>query len=68
MSQVSPKSACSATETSKTIEISLVASLDMKLTNKRITKGLIRLPGLNLCCMLTPKDRVSQSIYMYMCD
>ena len=37
------KPACSATETSFKIEISLVSSLDMILSNKRITKALIRL-------------------------
>ena len=35
----------SATETSWKIEISLLASLDMILSNKRITKALIRLRG-----------------------
>ena len=37
------KLACSATETSLKIEISLISSLDMILYNKPITKGLIRL-------------------------
>ena len=37
------KPACSATETSSKIEILLVASLDMILSNKRQTKALIRL-------------------------
>ena len=37
------KPACSATETSKKIDLSLVASLDMKLSIKRIIKALIRL-------------------------
>ena len=37
------KPACSATESSYKYEISLVASLDMILSNKRITKALIRL-------------------------
>ena len=37
------KSACSAIGTSYKIEISFVASLDMMLANKRITKALIRL-------------------------
>ena len=37
------KSACSATETSLKIEIFPVASLDMILSNKQITKALIRL-------------------------
>ena len=35
----------SATETSKKIEISLIASLDMILSNKRVIKALIRLLG-----------------------
>ena len=39
------KPACSAVETRKKIEISLIASLDMKLSNKRIAKVLIRLHG-----------------------
>ena len=34
-----------ATETSKKIEFSLVASLDIKLSKKRITKALINLRG-----------------------
>ena len=52
---------CSATETSKKIEISHVASLDMILSNKRIIKVLIRFKqdGLPLCCLQTPKDRFS---------
>ena len=37
--------ACSATETSYKIEISLIASLDMILSDKCITKVLIRLRG-----------------------
>ena len=37
------KPACSAAETSEKLEISLVASLDMILFNKRIKKVLIRL-------------------------
>ena len=37
------KQTCSATETSKKIEISLVASLDIILASKQITKALIRL-------------------------
>ena len=37
------KPACPATETSKKIEISLVASLDMILSNKGITKALTSL-------------------------
>ena len=37
------KRVCSATETSYKMENSLVASLDMILSNKRITKALIRL-------------------------
>ena len=43
--EVIPKPACSATETSLKIEISFVASLDIILANKRITKELIRLRG-----------------------
>ena len=39
------KSDSSATVTSLTIEISLVASLDIVLSNKRITKALISLRG-----------------------
>ena len=39
------KPACSATETSLKIEISLVASLDMVLSKQRSTKALIRLRG-----------------------
>ena len=39
------KPACTATETSLINEISLVASLDMILSNKRITKALISLRG-----------------------
>ena len=41
--QVMRKQACTATETSYKIEILLVASLDMILSNKRITKALNRL-------------------------
>ena len=37
------KPACSATETSQKIKIALVASLEMILSNKGITKALIRL-------------------------
>ena len=39
------KLACSATETRWKIELSLVARLDMILSNKQITKALIRLRG-----------------------
>ena len=55
------KQAYSATETSLKIEISLVASLDIITSNKRITKALIRSAqaGLRLCCSQTPKDRFS---------
>ena len=35
----------SATEATKKNDISLVASIDMILSNKRITEPLIRLPG-----------------------
>ena len=41
--QVRFKPACSATETSKKIEISLVARPGMMSSNKRIPKALIRL-------------------------
>ena len=40
--QVMLKQACSATETSYKIEILRLASLDMILSNKQITKALIR--------------------------
>ena len=43
--EVKQKPACSATETNKNNEISFVASLDMKLSDKRITEVLIRLCG-----------------------
>ena len=43
--KVSFKQVSSATETSWNIEISLEASLDMKLSSKRITQVLIRLHG-----------------------
>ena len=43
--QVAHKQACSATETSEKIEISLVACLEIILFNKRITNALIRLRG-----------------------
>ena len=43
--KVNFKPACSATETSYKIKILLVASLNMILSNKRITKALIRLRG-----------------------
>ena len=39
------KPVCSAVETDKKIEISLVESLEMILSNKQITKALIRLHG-----------------------
>ena len=39
------KPVCSATETSKKIEISLVGSLDIILSKKRIAKALIKLRG-----------------------
>ena len=51
--EVIPKPACSVTETSKNSETSLVASCDMILFNKRITKALIRLRG----CSQTPPKR-----------
>ena len=40
---VIPKPGCSASETTQKIEIVLVGSLDMKHSDKRITKALIRL-------------------------
>ena len=58
------KPVCSATETSYKVEISPVASLDMILFKKRITKKLIRLCGsqadLRLCCLQTSEDRFSR--------
>ena len=48
------KPVSSATETSQKIENLLVARLDMILSNKRITKALIRLRGANT------KDRFSR--------
>ena len=45
--QVIPKTACSATETSKNIGFSHIASLDMILSKKRIPKVLSRLRGSN---------------------
>ena len=57
------KSACSAIGTSYKIEISFVASLDMMLANKRITKALIRLcKGAGWSATLlfaSPEDRFS---------
>ena len=50
--------ACLATETCLKIEILLLASLDMILFNKRITRALIRLrgcAGLSLCSLQTQK-------------
>ena len=41
--EVKQKPACSATESSKNNEISLVASFEMILSDKRITEVLIRL-------------------------
>ena len=43
--EVKQKLACSATETNKNNEISLVASFEMILSDKRITEALIRLCG-----------------------
>ena len=55
--------ACSATETSLKIEILLLASLDIILSNKQITKALIRLrrcPGWSApFSFANPKDRFS---------
>ena len=43
--KVTFKPACSATNTSKNSEISLVATFDMILSNRQIKKALIRLRG-----------------------
>ena len=43
--EVKQKPACSATETNKNNEISLVASFEMILSDKRLTEALIRLCG-----------------------
>ena len=51
------KPACSATETSLKIEFSLIASLDMIFSIRRITKDVEA--GLRLCCLQTPEDRGS---------
>ena len=51
------KSVSSATSNSLKIEISLVASLDMILSKKRITMALISLGG---CCSQTTEDRFSR--------
>ena len=56
-------SVSSATETSLKIEISLVSSLAMILSNKWITKALIRLRG--LCCSQTPKAHFLASRPIY---
>ena len=48
------KPVSSATKTSWKIDISLEASLDMILANKRITKALICLRSLRLCCSQPP--------------
>ena len=57
------KPACSATETSQSVESSLVASLEMILSDKGITKVLIRLPecaGWSVSLLFAnPKDRFS---------
>ena len=53
-----------ATETSKKIEFSLIASLDIELSKKQITKALISLRGCAgwsaSCCSQTPEDRFSR--------
>ena len=49
---------CSATETRWKIESSFVASLDMVLFNKRITKALIRLPWSAPLLFLNPRSQV----------
>ena len=58
------KPVSSATETSLKIEISIMASLHMVLSKKRITKALIRLhyaqAGLRLCCSQTSEDSFSR--------
>ena len=48
---------CSATEISEKFEISLVESLDTILSNKGITKALIRLRGLRIlvCALVVRK-------------
>ena len=55
---------CLATEGSKKIEISLIASLYIIFSNKRITKALIILhkcAGWSaLCCTQTPEDKFSR--------
>ena len=59
------KPVSTATETSLKIEISLVASLDMVLSQKRITKALIRLrdaqAGLHPFFPQTSEDRFSRA-------
>ena len=51
------KLACSATESSRNIEIWHVECLDIILSVNRTTKALIRLAGLRLCCSQPPEDR-----------
>ena len=62
LSRIKPVS--SATETRWKSEISLVASLDMILSNKRITKAMIDCAyaqvGLRLYCSKTTEDRFSR--------
>ena len=62
--KVSFKPFSSATKTSKKFEILLVASLDMILYNKRITKALIRMRGCTVWSVpllfATPEDRFSR--------
>ena len=57
--QVRIKPACSATETSKRLEISVIETRDI-LSGQRLTKMLIRLHGcagdLHLCCSLMAKQ------------
>ena len=62
--QVMPKIARSAIETFKICEISLVASFDIILANKRMTKAWSDCAGaqtgLRLCCSQTTEDRFSR--------
>ena len=64
------KSVCSATEASKKVEFSPVASLDMKLSKKVITKALIslrRCAGWSATVMFAnPKDRFSHALALTM--
>ena len=55
--QVRLKPACSATETSWSLEISDIATIGVILSKQRTTKALIRL--LHLCCSHMAQDRFS---------